>query len=612
VLETRYEVHRDPPGLGASLWAALAAALTLALVGGVADASWTELRAPGAFAEGGGLERAGSYGAAVLTHLAWQVLLLVPAALLLHGWFASTPRGVRFGRLFALGLFVLLGAVVLSEVDPWARASFAPDGPRDGRAALLLLAVQLILAAALAYGLARFVLRLPRFVHRGLRILGLAALVAGGLHLRAESQERALRSRTSATAELPNLLWVVADALPTTGLACLGATESASPRLDRLAERGVALACDAPSPDAAANLASLLTGELPRRHGLPAASGGTAPREVTTLAQRLDRAGISCAAFGQGPLAARVLAEDSGLLPGFDTHGDPELDFEPVEVASAWSAFRLRLLPWRLARSLAGPAEAERVVDRARDWMRDRAAERWMTLVLLEPPDDTERAAWIDARLGELLDGVDALGLRERTLVVFTAARGAVEVPADAPAGSLSSAVLSAPVVLAQTRHLPHGARPEELVSAVDLAPTLADCLEVEGADFADGRSFLPFVLGTQLGEVAQPEPRRFAMAEDDQRIAVRNRSAMLIVFRENAAASAGRHQYFELVKESGRTRDVPARAELEDMTALVRALLEFDRAIPRREASAPVPAVPAGAPFGLGGEVQAKEPESD
>jgi arylsulfatase A-like enzyme len=101
----------------------------------------------------------------------------------------------------------------------------------------------------------------------------------------------------------------------------------------------------------------------------------------------------------------------------------------------------------------------------------------------------------IDAASGLILDTLDELGLKDNTLVVWTADHG------DALAshggqfdkGSyLTEEVLRIPLALRWPARIPAGQVCERLVSLIDLAPTFLDAARARFEHQTDGTSFLP------------------------------------------------------------------------------------------------------------------------
>jgi arylsulfatase A-like enzyme len=106
----------------------------------------------------------------------------------------------------------------------------------------------------------------------------------------------------------------------------------------------------------------------------------------------------------------------------------------------------------------------------------------------------------IDAASGLILDTLDELGLKDNTLVVWTADHG------DALAshggqfdkGSyLTEEVIRIPLAVRWPAQVPAGQVCEHLVSLIDLAPTFLDAARARCEHQTDGTSFLPLCYGT-------------------------------------------------------------------------------------------------------------------
>lgn len=167
-------------------------------------------------------------------------------------------------------------------------------------------------------------------------------------------------------------------------------------------------------------------------------------------------------------------------------------------------------------------------------------------------------AAFADQMVGELVAELEELELLEDTLIVFTSDHGEdlgewrpsfdENVPNEG-SGSADDRVwehghmwqtnLRIPLILANTRRLPHGARVTSLVESVDFLPTLCDLLNLELpvedgiAPQLDGASFLPVVLGTQVDEASDFTPRRYSYSESQLFLSIQDLQAKLIVPRD-------------------------------------------------------------------------------
>ena len=115
--------------------------------------------------------------------------------------------------------------------------------------------------------------------------------------------------------------------------------------------------------------------------------------------------------------------------------------------------------------------------------------------------------AVIDEVVGRLLSTLDALGLREDTIVIFTSDHGdyLTEHRLVRKGASLYDSLVRVPLLLAYPRHVPAGIVCDDLVSTLDLFPTLTQLMHLP---LPPGRSGVP------LPVAADGEPRSAVFAE--------------------------------------------------------------------------------------------------
>src|SRR5436309_12794029 len=149
----------------------------------------------------------------------------------------------------------------------------------------------------------------PLAMTRFVVFLGALALAASGCVAR-QADLRSIPGQ--------NVLLITIDTLRADALGSYGGA-AATPALDRLAAEGVRF--DFAHAHAVLTLtshASILTGELPFRHGLRDNSGYRLPPDARTTATLLKHAGYATAAF----VAAFPLHGRFGLTAGFDVYDD--------------------------------------------------------------------------------------------------------------------------------------------------------------------------------------------------------------------------------------------------------------------------------------------------
>ena len=284
-----------------------------------------------------------------------------------------------------------------------------------------------------------------------------------------------------------NVLLVTIDTLRKDRVGAFGNRSGLTPNIDRLAADGVRYTqAFSPVPMTLPAHASILTGLLPRRHGIRNNTGFRLDDRVPTLATRLKEAGYRTGAF----LGAFVLDGRFGLRRGFDEYDDR---FPHADRASFDYAQR----------------RAAEVVALAGDWILAPDASRtapWFAWVhLFDPhapyeapaeyragrsPYDAE-VAYTDAMLGRLLDRLRAAHALDRTLIVVTADHGeSLGEHGETTHGLFAyDATISVPLII--TAPGMHPATIDAPVSHTDLAPTILDLVGVPLPESLDGLSLV-------------------------------------------------------------------------------------------------------------------------
>lgn len=283
-----------------------------------------------------------------------------------------------------------------------------------------------------------------------------------------------------------NLLVVTFDTTRADHVGTYGHRGAHTPNIDSMAQRGVTFdRAMAVAPITLPSHTSILTGLYPNHHG--ARNNGThhVPESVTTMAEVLEDDGFSTGAV----VSALVLDSKYGLDQGFQVYDD--------NLANADKA------PMFMFRE----TKAKDTAGRALNWIQDRGSERWFLWVHffdphaghIPPPEfarlcpdslyDAE-IAYADAGLGEIIEGLQLNGMLNETLVVMTADHG--EALGDHGESTHSMFIYDSTIHVPLVMMHPSLARQHrirEVVSSVDIMPTVLDLLDVPGPDNMDGRS---------------------------------------------------------------------------------------------------------------------------
>jgi arylsulfatase A-like enzyme/Tfp pilus assembly protein PilF len=298
------------------------------------------------------------------------------------------------------------------------------------------------------------------------------------------AQAAALPSRGADPPPAASLLLITLDTTRADRIGCYGADDAATPHLDALAATGVRFDnALSPVPLTLPTHATLMTGVVPRRHGVRNNALHRLDGELPVLAESLKRAGYRTAAF----VSAAVLDRITGIGRGFDVYDD-----------------------------------SVRVGDRAAFNYQERAASQTTDAVLralgdLEPPfflwvhyfdphlpyvaPEPYRTrfagrpydgeiAFMDGQLGRLVDAVRARHGKLVIAAVGDHGESLGDHGEDAHGVFLYQSTQRVPLIL-NGPGVPRGRSVAGNVGVVDLAPTLLDLLGLPPLPDVDGRSLV-------------------------------------------------------------------------------------------------------------------------
>ncbi len=345
---------------------------------------------------------------------------------------------------------------------------------------------------------------------------------------------------------LPNIVLILADNLGWGELGCYGGGAlrgAPTPRIDRLASEGMRFLNFNVESDCVPTRSALMTGRHPIRTGglqsVPAGlPQGIHPWEIT-LAQLISGRGYATGMFGKWHLGDR-----EGRYPkdrGFDQwYGIPRTTNESMFTSTPGFDPSVVEIPHVMEGRSGEPARNVEVYDlemrrridaelvaRSNDFMRRQSKTKkpfflYVPLTQLHYPtiphrDFIGKTGWgefadsmaeMDHRVGQILDEIDALQLREDTVVFFGSDNGPeFRRPWRGTAGpwvgtyhTAMEGSLRVPFMLRWPGRVPAGVVTDEIVHVTDLYPTLA---RVVGALTPtdrpiDGVDQLDFFLGRQ------------------------------------------------------------------------------------------------------------------
>jgi len=330
----------------------------------------------------------------------------------------------------------------------------------------------------------------------------------------------------SSAATRPNIIFILADDLGINDLACYGRKEHHTPNLDRLAAQGTRFtSAYCAQPICSPSRAAIMTGKAPARLHLTTYLPGRPdcvsqkllhpvmrqqlPLEEKTVAEHLKGAGYATACIGKWHLGGK---EFSPTNQGFDVYRPGKVVTKPSETEGGKGEYELtqwaeefvetnRARPFFLYLAHDTPhipytAKREMAAQNAKAFNPVYAA-------VIESMDDT---------VGRLLAKIDALGLANNTLVIFTSDNGGLHVPEgphttithNAPfragKGFLYEGGLRSPLIARWLGKIPAGRVIDSPVLNTDWLPTLLDCAGLQRAKGIDGESFRDLLVGKSRG----------------------------------------------------------------------------------------------------------------
>lgn len=335
----------------------------------------------------------------------------------------------------------------------------------------------------------------------------------------------------------PNIVLVMADDLGAECLGCYGSTTYRTPNLDAMAKRGVRFENAYCTPLCTPTRAQLMTGQYPFRNGWPVGIW-TKPieervfdPEQSHISHVLKSAGYATAVTGKWQLARFDYHPEHPAQCGFDEHCLWTWQYGDGKQPRYWDPSI-----WEngaLLEGTAGTYGPDICCNFLLDFIRrhrGRPFFAYYPMLLTHGPFQmppgagvaaegraegkgevhqsfASMVAYMDKLVGDIVGTLDELGLRENTLVLFTADNGTPQQIKESRLGdltipggknSMTEAGARVPMIADWRGVTPAGRTVEDLTDFTDILPTLA---QVAGAELPrnvsfDGRSFLPQLRG--------------------------------------------------------------------------------------------------------------------
>ncbi len=304
-----------------------------------------------------------------------------------------------------------------------------------------------------------------------------------------------------------NVILVTVDTLRADRIGCYGFEGVETPTMDLFARRGVRFEhCVSQTPLTFPSHTSLFTGTLPVFHGIRDNGGFYVPPELQTMAELFQAKGYETAAF----VAAYVLDSKWGLNQGFDYYFD-QFDLSRFENVSLGSVQR----------------PGNEVMDEALGWLEKKKGGRFFLWIHLydphtpyEPPDPFDlrysshpylgEIAFTDTQLARLWSFCEANGLLEDLFLVFASDHG--ESLGEHQEGThgffVYEEAVHVPLIVVTPFERLQSVSRQEVVSLVDVLPTICEMNELEIPPEVQGRSLVPLFFSDKI------KARRLAYSE--------------------------------------------------------------------------------------------------
>jgi arylsulfatase A len=336
----------------------------------------------------------------------------------------------------------------------------------------------------------------------------------------------------------PNIILILADDLGYEGLSCYGSASYETPHLDRLAATGIRFNHCYSQPICTPSRVQLMTGRYNQRNY--EGFGYLNPRE-TTFGTLMRDAGYATCIAGKWQLNGGGMKETDISHEGWDDHTRPfAFGFDEFLL---WQVTRRRdegeryANPLLLKNGLELPGNPESYgpdvfCDFVLDFIerkKDQPFFVYYPMALVHEPfvptpdskdwsdeslrydDRTERFApmvsYMDRIVGRIVAGLDAAGVRENTLILFTGDNGTHATVTSlmrdgrtitGAKGLMTDGGTRVPLIGNWPGHIAPGGVTDDLVDFTDFMPTLLDAAGALPSvpDNRDGQSFLPRLKG--------------------------------------------------------------------------------------------------------------------
>lgn len=288
-----------------------------------------------------------------------------------------------------------------------------------------------------------------------------------------------------------NYILITVDTLRADRLHCYGFDSIETPTIDRFASHGIKFeTCIAQTPLTLPSHTSIFTGTLPLYNGVRDNGAFLVPPELVTLTELFKEKGYHTSAF----VAAYVLDSKWGLDQGFDTYFD-NFDLSRFQKVSLASVQR----------------PANEVMDEALAWLEKKKEEKFFTWIHLydphtpyEPPPPFDKKyqnrpylgeiAFTDSQLDRLWKFLEENNLLDKSFVVFASDHGESlgEHRESTHGFFVYQEAIHVPLIFITPFERYQGLASSQIVSLIDIMPTVLEMAEIPVPSQIQGKSLLP------------------------------------------------------------------------------------------------------------------------
>ncbi len=329
-------------------------------------------------------------------------------------------------------------------------------------------------------------------------------------------------SATTQAANKPNILFILCDDLGINDLHCYGRADHRTPNLDRLAQQGLRFtSAYCAQPICSPSRAAILTGKTPARLHLTTYLPGRpdcvsqrvlhpeiemqVPLSEKMLPGYFKAAGYVTAAIGKWHVGGKGFGP---LDHGFDVYHPGRPNTKPSATEGGKGEYDLTAFAERFMETNRERPFLVYLAHNAPHIPYDAQPARIQANTNAFEPVYAGVIETIDDTVGRLMAKLEALGLADNTIVVFTSDNGGLHVPEGphrrithntpyrAGKGFVYEGGLRIPLIVRWPGHVPADRVSDAPVINTDWVPTLLELAGLSAAPGLDGVSVAPLMLG--------------------------------------------------------------------------------------------------------------------